>query len=161
MMAKSRLPINEIINDYQVNKVSLNGLERKYEVSVPVIKRCLIEMGVQLRTKRECYDLNKLSLSKQIRDVSKQTALLLPSKRRFAILARDGFRCRYCGRSAQDGIELVVEHIIAKSRGGDDNPANLITACKGCNNSKGATSLVTNNKQIPSFILITTNRTRS
>lgn len=58
-------------------------------------------------------------------------------KRRFAILRRDDFRCRYCGRRAPN-VELHVDHVVAKSRGGKDDRANLVTACVDCNLGKGA-----------------------
>ena len=60
---------------------------------------------------------------------------LRPSKR-FAILKRDGFRCKYCGASG-DGVELHVDHVVPVSRGGTDHPANLVAACATCNMGKG------------------------
>jgi 5-methylcytosine-specific restriction endonuclease McrA len=49
------------------------------------------------------------------------------------ILRRDGHQCQYCGvRTA-----LTVDHIIPKSRGGEDTWENLVTACIRCNNRKG------------------------
>jgi len=50
------------------------------------------------------------------------------------ILRRDMYRCQYCGRS---DIPLTIDHIIPKSKGGDDSWENLITACIKCNNQKG------------------------
>ena len=60
--------------------------------------------------------------------------------RRFAVLKRDRFRCRACGRSpASDaGVELQVDHIRPIARGGSDALANLQTLCKQCNYGKGA-----------------------
>ena len=60
---------------------------------------------------------------------------------RFRILDRDNFRCRYCGRSAQeDGVKLHVDHVIPLSLGGADNDdQNLVTSCGECNIGKGAT----------------------
>jgi 5-methylcytosine-specific restriction endonuclease McrA len=46
---------------------------------------------------------------------------------------RDGFKCQYCGSRSK---ELTVDHVIPKSRGGDDNWENLVSACKKCNNKK-------------------------
>jgi hypothetical protein len=60
------------------------------------------------------------------------------SKRvRFLILERDGFRCRYCGRTALT-VALHVDHIIPQSGGGTDAPENLVAACIDCNSGKGA-----------------------
>lgn len=49
------------------------------------------------------------------------------------ILRRDNHKCQYCGSS----INLTIDHIIPKSRGGDDSWENLVTACVRCNNKKG------------------------
>lgn len=49
------------------------------------------------------------------------------------ILRRDGHQCMYCG--AHTG--LTVDHIIPKSRSGEDSWENLTTACLRCNNRKG------------------------
>ena len=76
-------------------------------------------------------------------------------QRRFSILARDGFRCRYCGRSAQeDGVKLQVDHIMPKEKGGADEPANLITACQECNTGKSNLLLLAKAGQIPSYLTI-------
>jgi 5-methylcytosine-specific restriction endonuclease McrA len=48
------------------------------------------------------------------------------------ILRRDNHRCQYCGSTAS----LTVDHVIPKSRGGDDSWENLTTACIKCNNKK-------------------------
>ncbi len=51
------------------------------------------------------------------------------------ILRRDGHRCQYCGASS---VTLTVDHIIPKSRGGEDSWENLVSACLRCNNVKGS-----------------------
>ncbi len=56
---------------------------------------------------------------------------------RFSVLERDGFCCQYCGRSPkEDGVKLVVDHIIPISKGGTNEMSNLITACGDCNRGK-------------------------
>lgn len=63
------------------------------------------------------------------------------SKRvRFAVFARDGFTCRYCGRQS-DSVTLVVDHIFPVAAGGTNDIENLITACEPCNQGKGAKTL--------------------
>lgn len=59
---------------------------------------------------------------------------------RFAILERDEFRCRYCGRSAPD-VALHVDHAIAYIDGGGDEEENLVTSCADCNLGKGSISI--------------------
>jgi hypothetical protein len=61
---------------------------------------------------------------------------------RWSVFSRDGFCCRYCGAQAgQDGVELVVDHVISVIEGGDNRFDNLVTACQACNGGKGSRSL--------------------
>ena len=53
---------------------------------------------------------------------------------RKAILARDGFRCQYCGNTRQ----LTLDHVIPRSRGGATSWENVVTSCAPCNVRKGA-----------------------
>lgn len=58
-------------------------------------------------------------------------------KLRHQILERDGFRCCDCGESSQTpGVVLEVDHKIAVSKGGSNDPDNLRTLCKDCNIGK-------------------------
>lgn len=61
---------------------------------------------------------------------------------RWSVFSRDGFACRYCGAHAgQDGVELVIDHLLSVVEGGDNRFDNLITACSKCNGGKGGRSL--------------------
>lgn len=62
----------------------------------------------------------------------------IPSKLRYSILERDGFRCKACGISADDGATLHVDHRIAVANGGTNDPDNLQVLCSDCNLGKGA-----------------------
>jgi 5-methylcytosine-specific restriction endonuclease McrA len=53
------------------------------------------------------------------------------------ILRRDGHQCQYCGKTGQD---MTIDHIIPKSKGGQETWENLVTACNRCNNRKGNTT---------------------
>lgn len=50
------------------------------------------------------------------------------------IFERDQFTCQYCGAKGR----LECDHVIPVSRGGSHDDANLVTACKKCNQSKKA-----------------------
>lgn len=52
---------------------------------------------------------------------------------RFDVFLRDGFRCRYCGRSIDEGIVLHADHVVPESKGGPTTLANLVTSCMDCN----------------------------
>lgn len=62
-------------------------------------------------------------------------------KLRFTVLKRDGYRCQICGRTTQDGIKLEIDHKVARSKGGSDDPSNLWTLCFDCNRGKGNANL--------------------
>ena len=53
---------------------------------------------------------------------------------RRAILARDGFRCQYCGSTRH----LTIDHIVPRSKGGLTSWDNVVTSCAPCNVRKGA-----------------------
>lgn len=54
---------------------------------------------------------------------------------RFAVLERDGFRCVYCGATA-DSSRLEVDHVVPVAHGGAHELSNLVTACFECNAGK-------------------------
>ena len=58
----------------------------------------------------------------------------LPLSRR-TVLARDQYRCQYCG--AQPGkAHLTVDHVVPRSKGGKTCWENVTTACGPCNRRK-------------------------
>jgi 5-methylcytosine-specific restriction endonuclease McrA len=50
------------------------------------------------------------------------------------ILARDGYKCQYCGKQSN---ALTVDHVVPKFKNGLDTWDNLVAACKNCNQLKG------------------------
>lgn len=56
--------------------------------------------------------------------------------KRLRIYLRDKFRCQYCGEKKR-AAELTLDHILPRSRGGDNSPLNVVAACLPCNNRKG------------------------
>ena len=59
-------------------------------------------------------------------------------EKRLAIYLRDGMACCYCGAAIEDGVRLSLDHLIPYSQGGPHHESNLVTACKRCNDSRGA-----------------------
>lgn len=53
------------------------------------------------------------------------------------ILELHSGRCAYCGTLPAPGKKLERDHIIPIARGGLDEPANVVPACRRCNASKG------------------------
>ena len=52
------------------------------------------------------------------------------------ILKRDESMCAYCGRKAD-----TVDHVIPKTKGGNESDENLVACCKRCNMKKGNRTL--------------------
>lgn len=52
---------------------------------------------------------------------------------RSLILKRDSHTCQYC---EYKGPNLTLDHVLPKSRGGQDDWQNLVTSCLDCNNCK-------------------------
>ncbi|WP_431861427.1 HNH endonuclease [Azospirillum sp.] len=54
---------------------------------------------------------------------------------RRAILIRDDYTCQYCGARSD---KMECDHVVPVSRGGSNDPENLVAACYDCNRSKGS-----------------------
>lgn len=59
--------------------------------------------------------------------------LQLKSAVRRSVMERDAYRCKHC----DSHIDLTVDHIHPKSKGGTDHMENLQTLCRSCNSKKG------------------------
>jgi len=67
----------------------------------------------------------------------------IPAQLRFSVLLRDGFRCRYCGRTAREpGVVLHLDHTVPLAAGGATDEDNLLTACSECNLGKSTRQVV-------------------
>ena len=53
---------------------------------------------------------------------------------RKSILARDGYRCQYCGRT---NVKMTIDHVVPRNNNGSFNWDNLVCACHACNAKKG------------------------
>lgn len=65
----------------------------------------------------------------------------VPKKIRFKVMRRDGYRCRLCGLTAEDGVKLHVDHIVPVAKGGKTVEKNLWTLCQPCNSGKSDSDL--------------------
>jgi hypothetical protein len=64
----------------------------------------------------------------------------LSTRDRFEIFKRDRFTCHYCGGKPPE-VVLHVDHIMPVAEGGSNDPDNLVTSCRDCNQGKGAVPL--------------------
>jgi len=67
------------------------------------------------------------------------------TKLRLSILKRDMYLCQACNRDGRltplglQPYDHAVDHIVAKSKGGDDEPSNLESLCRDCHDAKSLT----------------------
>jgi 5-methylcytosine-specific restriction endonuclease McrA len=52
------------------------------------------------------------------------------------LMLRDEAQCQYCSRRPGNR-ELNVDHVLPRSRGGEDSWTNLVISCRSCNLKKG------------------------
>ena len=66
------------------------------------------------------------------------TRKTIPLKDRWAVLKRDNYSCKGCGRTPSNNhtVELEVDHIKPSAKGGENNLENLQTLCRDCNQGK-------------------------
>jgi hypothetical protein len=62
----------------------------------------------------------------------------IPLNLRWEVLKRDNYRCAKCGASPSidHSVELEIDHIHPVAKGGGNEPDNLQTLCKKCNQGK-------------------------
>lgn len=60
---------------------------------------------------------------------------------RWAIYARDGFQCVYCGSTEDLELDHKTPNHRYRGKYHPDHHTNLLTACRSCNASKGAKNL--------------------
>lgn len=51
------------------------------------------------------------------------------------VLARDKWRCQYCGQK-KSTKDLTYDHVVPRAKGGKTEWANIVSCCKKCNSSK-------------------------
>ena len=74
---------------------------------------------------------------------SRYKGVVIRTDLRLAIYLRDRFTCLYCLRDLHGAApsDLTLDHLVADSDGGSNDPANLVTACRHCNCQRQDTPL--------------------
>ena len=84
--------------------------------------RKLHQQGLLIKVKKGVYKYEpEMVQERNLEDFTK--------KQKEQILQRDGYRCVICGRGLQDGVELQVDHIKPKDKGGKATIENGQTLC--------------------------------
>lgn len=120
--------------DSLINDLSKSE-ERKDLLYYSLYKREEINEKVLFRTQLTQLILDSISFLTKF-DLGSNLNIGCSLKNRFEILKKTNFSCKYCGRKPPE-VELELEHIIPKSKGGTDDMNNLVPACRDCNRGKG------------------------
>jgi 5-methylcytosine-specific restriction endonuclease McrA len=87
-----------------------------------------------LRTAREAFPVPSVIRRRAYINVRRRREA--SGMKRLRIYMRDHWRCQYCG-DKKTAADLTLDHILPRSRGGDNSPVNVVAACLACNNRKG------------------------
>lgn len=88
--------------------------------------RNLHEIGFLIKVKKGIYRYDPEAVNQ--RELEEFT----PEQKEF-ILKRDGYKCVQCGRGEKEGMELHIDHIKPKSKGGKAIVENGQILCSQCN----------------------------
>ena len=66
---------------------------------------------------------------------------IIPGTCHQRIMARDDYRCAYCGLDMLGSLDALlnssIDHVVPRSAAGTNDPANLVACCTTCNHLKG------------------------
>lgn len=84
--------------------------------------RTLYQKGILIKVREGVYKYDP-------KKIKHNELLYFDEKTKHAILERDNYKCLVCGKSAADGITLVVDHIRPIDQGGTNDIDNGETLC--------------------------------
>ena len=80
--------------------------------------------------------INDVRKKAEFKETKEYQRRVMTNSLRYDIMKRDHFKCVICGRGADDGVKLHVDHIFPVSKGGKTVASNLRTLCSDCNSGK-------------------------
>ncbi len=111
------------------------SLRARADATVKVVRFVARVLPIgQINVEIGSFDTQKMQ-NPEVSGVSYQQGQLQGYLLREYLLAKWQRQCAYCKAS---GVPLQVEHLIPKSRGGNDRASNLVIACDACNKRKGS-----------------------
>lgn len=113
--------LNKWIHNQELRRVSMAN-------DTPRIIRALRQEGWQIEVRGDSY--NRLTSLRQAKARGERKSI--SRKLRYEVFNRDNFRCKACGRDADDGIKLELDHIIPVDWGGKTKLSNLQILCLDC-----------------------------
>lgn len=145
--------MSETIGDFYLNalmnKSHLTDLEK---IQAGRLQKTLEDSKIlSLERTKECFILDEFGIRPSEIKFAEDSLISQSLKRRFNLLKEANFKCKYCGRSPPE-VQLELEHIFPKCKGGTDKKDNLAVSCRDCNRGKGTDVLneVCNGKSVES-----------
>lgn len=83
-------------------------------------------LGVEAMVRDKDGTVGRAILRKSQRQIEQQVS--------WDVFRRDGYACRYCSRA---DVPLTVDHLVLWEQGGPSIVANLLSACRKCNRTRG------------------------
>jgi hypothetical protein len=105
-------------------------------------KKCSFKDIISKLNYKNLIDDYPVVKEENVKDIGKNIEINIDESKfvkagiRWQIFERDDFKCIACGKSANDGAILHVDHIKPKSKGGSNNMNNYQTLCHLCNIGK-------------------------
>lgn len=131
-----------IIDLYTINKLSGQEIADyiKQKTGEDITARSIQRVVNKYSNTREKKEAFNLAISKgRVQWKYKEFKYKRPrisQKLRYTALQRDKFHCILCGRGADNGVLLEVDHITPLCKGGKTIIDNLQTLCHECNKGK-------------------------
>ncbi len=88
--------------------------------------------GIEIKSTKQSFRLPKVMRLFATYKLQKRVPLT-----RHNVFLRDHYVCQYC----PSFLNLTLDHIIPRSKGGQTTWENLVTCCKICNHKKGSKNL--------------------
>jgi hypothetical protein len=163
---KMIIPFNEVIKNHKderlynmtffrsikcpLNYNEMNSLIQSFVIFFPIYysmleiaqnKQCSFKDIISKLNYQNLFDdypeiEGKVLPNNDIQNVKIDEKIFVKAGIRWQVFERDDFKCVACGKTAHDGAILHVDHIIPRSKGGNDEMNNYQTLCHLCNIGK-------------------------
>lgn len=70
----------------------------------------------------------------EVKAIARKSSRQIDQNVSWRVFKRDGYACRYCGK---DDVPLTVDHLVRWEEAGPSIEANLLSACRKCNRTRG------------------------
>lgn len=106
-----------------------------FDKNIDFLRDFLIKIG-DPNIEEEIAESDISQYSKEhLLEIANNRIKVMPAMR-WQVFQRDNWRCVACGRNSENGLILHIDHIIPRSKGGQDHLDNYQTLCETCNIGK-------------------------